>query len=386
MSHLCKKNSRIPFSKPYISEQGTVYVNQVLSGKKENFTENFYTALCEEKIAQLIQTNKVLLTNSCTSALEMSAILANIKPHDEIIMPAFTFPSTANAFVLQGATPVFVDIREDTLNIDEKLIEAAITPQTKAIVSVHYAGIACEISAIKDIADKNKLLLIEDAAQAMSSSYQERLLGQWGDFAAFSFHHTKNITSSSGGCLCINNEFYNEKADIVYYNGTDRVNFSKGKVAQYSWVGRGSAYKPSELIAALLLSQLEELDIITADRLACWHRYHAAFAAEEKKGLIRRPVVPKSCQHNAHIYYLLLPQEEARNYFIHQLSQQGIEAAFHFIPLHRSEAGKQFSKVHGSMEHTENLSRRLVRLPLWFGIAPYLEDIISTVLSVLNTL
>ncbi len=345
-----------------------------------------YTHLSQQYLQRLIHSNKVLLTNSCTSALEMAAILADIQPGDEIIMPSFTFPSTANAFVLRGGVPVFVDIREDTLNMDERLIEKAITPKTKAIVPVHYAGVACDMETIGSLAKAYNLTVIEDAAQSVMSAYQGKPVGSQGDLSAFSFHYTKNITSGFGGCLCINNDIYSERADIVFEKGTNRKAFFQGKVDQYTWVDVGSSYQLSELMAAVLFAQLEKMEEITASRMMVWNRYHRAFEAEALKTWVRRPMIPSDCVHNAHIYYLLLPGKDYRDRFIDVLSKKGIDVRFHFMPLHNSPAGIRYSRSSDSMENTQALSQRLVRLPLWFGIDPYIDDIISTISHTLRTI
>jgi dTDP-4-amino-4,6-dideoxygalactose transaminase len=310
-----------------------------------------------------------LLTHSCTAALEMAAILADIQPGDEVIMPSYTFVSTANAFVLRGGIPVFVDIRPDTLNIDETKIEAAITTRTKAIVPVHYAGVGCEMDVIMDIAHRHDLLVIEDAAQGIMSTYNGRALGSIGHLAALSFHETKNIISGEGGALLINDERFVERAEIIREKGTNRSKFFRGQVDKYTWMDIGSSYLPGEIIAAFLWAQMEEADSITQKRLNIWQHYHEALAPLELAGMLRRPIIPESCQQNAHMYYILLNSLEKRSALIGKLKEQGVYAVFHYVPLHSSPAGERYGRVHGSMAITQDMSDRLVRLPLWIGLS-----------------
>jgi len=309
-----------------------------------------------------------LLTHSCTAALDMAAMLADIQPGDEVIMPSYTFVSTANAFVLRGGVPVFVDIRPDTLNIDETLIEAAITPRTKAIVPVHYAGVACEMDTIMNIAKRHDLLVIEDAAQAVMSTYKNEHLGTIGHLGAYSFHETKNIISGEGGALLVNDTRFAERAEIIREKGTNRSQFFRGQIDKYTWVDIGSSYLPGEVIAAFLWAQMEEAPSITQRRLDIWHRYHEAFSPLEKVGKLRRPIIPDDCQHNAHMYYILLENLEQRTRVIARLKEQGVNAVFHYVPLHNSPAGKRYGRTVGEMQHTDNLSDRLLRLPLWVGM------------------
>jgi dTDP-4-amino-4,6-dideoxygalactose transaminase len=311
----------------------------------------------------------------------MAAILAEIQPGDEVIMPSYTFVSTANAFVLRGAVPVFVDIRPDTLNIDETLIEAAITDKTRAIVPVHYAGVGCAMDAIMDIAARYKLLVIEDAAQGIMSSHKGRPLGGIGHLAALSFHETKNIISGEGGALLVNDPELAERAEIIREKGTNRSQFFRGQVDKYTWVDIGSSYLPSELIAAFLWAQMEEADAITQRRLDIWHAYHAALADLEQRGKVRRPRVPDDCMHNAHMYQLLLPSLEKRTAFIQTLKSHGINSVFHYVPLHSAPAGRQFGRSVGDMRHTQELSDRLVRLPLWVGLEEQQNAVIGMVIK-----
>jgi dTDP-4-amino-4,6-dideoxygalactose transaminase len=325
---------------------------------------------------------KALLTPSCTQALEMAAILIDIKPGDEVIMPSYTFVSTANAFALRGAKVVFVDIRPDTMNIDEALIEAAITPRTKAIVPVHYAGVACEMVAINEIADRHGLFVIEDAAQGMMATYRGKPLGTLGHMAAYSFHETKNFTSGGeAGLLILNDERFIHRAEIIREKGTDRSRFFRGEVDKYTWQEVGSSFLPGELIAAFLWAQLEEAQSITNERLAIWQRYHELLAPFEQKGLLRRPIVPSDCQHNAHMYYVLLAPEIDRQKVLSELKKNDIYSVFHYVPLHSSPAGQHYGRAHGELEVTVRQSERLVRLPLWVGLSPAQQDRIVEVLS-----
>jgi dTDP-4-amino-4,6-dideoxygalactose transaminase len=357
----------IPFNKPYMTGRELWYIAQAhtnghLSGDGQ------FTKQCHEWLEAHTGTHKALLTHSCTAALEMAAILADIQTGDEIIMPSYTFVSTANAFVLRGGVPVFVDIRPDTLNIDETLIEAAITPRTKAIVPVHYAGVACEMSVIMDIAQRHNLLVIEDAAQAVMSTYKGKPLGTFGHFGAYSFHETKNIISGEGGALLINDARFAERAEVIREKGTNRSQFFRGQVDKYTWVDLGSSYLPGEVIAAFLWAQMQEAEKITASRLAIWNTYHAAFEELELSGRIRRPNIPAGCEHNAHMYYLLMRDLEDRTRFIDAMKSQGVNCVFHYVPLHSSPKGLICSRAAGVLPVTVDLADRLIRLPLWVGL------------------
>ena len=309
----------------------------------------------------------------------MAAILANIGPGDEVIMPSYTFVSTANAFVMRGASPVFVDIRPDTLNLDETKIEAAITRKTRAIVPVHYAGVACEMDAIMEIANRHNLIVIEDAAQGIESSYKGRALGSIGHLATLSFHETKNIISGEGGALLINSPGMCERAEIIREKGTNRSAFFRGQTDKYTWVDFGSSYLPSELVAAFLWAQMEESKNITSRRMKIWNEYHAGFESLEQQGKIRRPITPSNCMHNAHMYYLLLPDLESRTAFISQLDAEDINAVFHYVPLHSSPMGRKTGRADTDLPCTDELSDRLVRLPLWLGVEEELPAIIRKV-------
>jgi dTDP-4-amino-4,6-dideoxygalactose transaminase len=359
----------------YISQ---AHANGHLAGDGE------FTRRCNAWLENRVGCNKALLTHSCTAALEMTAILADLQPGDEVIMPSFTFVSTANAFVLRGAVPVFVDIRPDTLNIDEARIEEAITDKTRAIVVVHYAGVACEMDTIMEIAGRHGLLVIEDDAQGMGSSYKGRPLGSIGHLAAVSFHETKNIISGEGGALLVNASRFSERAEMIREKGTKRSQFFRGMVDKYTWVDVGSSYLPSELIAAFLWAQMEEADVITQRRLDIWNTYHQWFASLEEQGKIRRPVIPPDCKHNAHMYYLLLPDLEQRTTFIEALKVQGIGAVFHYIPLHDSPMGMKHGRTSGDLKNTQELSERLVRLPLWLGMEGELVDVIRQIVVALS--
>ena len=372
----------IPFNKPYMTGRELGYIAQAhadghLSG------DGSFTKRCSDWLEERISARKALLTHSCTAALEMAAILSAIQPGDEVIMPSYTFVSTANAFVLRGAVPVFVDIRPDTLNIDETLIEGAMTDRTRAIVPVHYAGVACEMDAIMAIAGKHDLLVIEDAAQAITASYKGRPLGSIGQMATLSFHETKNIISGEGGALLVNEPRLATRAEIIREKGTNRSRFFRGEVDKYTWVDIGSSYLPGEIIAAFLWAQMEEADSITPRRLAMWDTYHQRFAEAEAAGRVRRPVVPAHCTHNAHMYYLLLPDPGRRTAFIDRLRRLGIHTVFHYIPLHSSPAGQRFGRTHGDLRVTTAMSERLVRLPLWIGLAEHQEEVIQHVLTAL---
>jgi dTDP-4-amino-4,6-dideoxygalactose transaminase len=366
----------IPFNRPYLVGHELDYITQAhangqLSG------DGAFTRKCHTWLEQRTGTRKALLTHSCTAALEMAAILLDLKSGDEVIMPSFTFVSTANAFVLRGAKPVFVDIRPDTLNIDEALIEKAITKHTRAICVVHYAGVACEMDAIMAIAARHGLKVIEDAAQGILSTYKGRTLGSIGDMAALSFHETKNVISGEGGALLINDPSLVERAEIIREKGTNRSKFFRGQVDKYTWVDIGSSYLPSELIAAFLLAQLECADSITQRRLAIWGRYHAWAESLDAAGLLRRPIVPADCTHNAHMYYLLLNSLDERTYFIESMKAADIGTVFHYIPLHSSPAGRQYGRPSGELPHTNSASERLVRLPLWIGLDQHQDRIME---------
>lgn len=369
---------QVPFNKPYMTGKELWYISQA-HAKGHLAGDGNYTKLCSGWLEARTGCKRALLTHSCTGALEMAAILADFQPGDEVIMPSYTFVSTANAFVLRGGVPVFVDIRPDTLNIDETKIEAAITPRTKAIVPVHYAGVACEMDTIMEIALRHSLLVIEDAAQGVMASYKGRPLGSIGHMAAFSFHETKNIISGEGGALMINDARFVERAEIIREKGTNRSQFFRGQVDKYTWTDFGSSYLPSELISAFLWAQIDEAETITQRRMGIWDAYHQALEPTETAGRIRRPMIPMGCLHNAHMYYLLLPDLERRTALISQLKEAGIGAVFHYVPLHSSPFGKTVARSHGDMSITDDLSDRLVRLPLWIGLEERQAEVIQKI-------
>jgi dTDP-4-amino-4,6-dideoxygalactose transaminase len=361
-------NNKIPFNKPYMTGKELDYIAEAKFGNMLA-GDGLFTKRCHQWLIQQSGCSRALLTHSCTGALEMAALLLDIQPGDEVIMPSFTFVSTANAFVLRGGVPVFVDIREDTLNLDECLIEAAITPRTRAIVPVHYAGIACEMDAIMAIAHRHGLRVVEDAAQGIMSSYKGRALGSIGDFGAYSFHETKNLISGEGGALLVNDFEFALRAEIIREKGTDRSRFFRGEVDKYTWQEVGSSFLPGELIAAFLWAQLEEAEWITNNRLASWTRYHELLEPLEARGILRRPVIQEGCQHNAHMYYVLLASRLDRQRILEELKRGGIYSVFHYVPLHSSPAGLRYGRVHGALEVTNRQAERLVRLPLWVGLS-----------------
>ena len=373
----------IPFNRPYMTGDELRYIAQAhadghLAGDGQ------FTRQCSEWLERQIGCRKALLTHSCTAALEMAAILADVGPGDEVIMPSYTFVSTANAFVLRGATPVFVDVRPDTLNIDESKIEAAVTPRTKVIVPVHYAGVGCEMDSIMDIAERHGLIVIEDAAQGMMSTYKGRPLGGIGHMATLSFHETKNIISGEGGALLVNDARFCDRAEIIREKGTNRSQFFRGQVDKYTWVDMGSSYLPSEIVAAFLWAQIGKGVDITRRRLAIWDTYHEHLAACGRAGAIRLPVVPPECGHNAHMYYVLLPNLSARTVFIDRLKSRGVYAVFHYVPLHSSPFGRSAGKAAGELPVTDDVSERLVRLPLWLGLEEQQREVIGRVIEAIG--
>lgn len=358
---------KIPFNKPHLTHKEMGYISHAHSlGQLAG--DGFYTKKCHVWIEDNLHAKKCLLTHSCSAALEVIAILSRVKRGDEVIMPSFTFVTTANAFVMRGAVPVFVDVREDTLNIDERLIENAITSKTKAIVAVHYAGISCEMDTINKIAKKHNLLVLEDAAQGFLSQYKGRYLGTLGDIGAISFHETKNIISGEGGALIVNNKKFIERAEIIREKGTDRSKFMKGEVDKYTWVDIGSSYLPGEIIAAFLYAQLEMACKITKRRMGIWNKYHKKLENLEKNGLIKRPFIPSYVQYNGHLYYVITENLQVRNKLISFLKKRGILAPFHYVPLHSSPAGKRYTRFVGTMEVTDKITNTLIRLPLFYDI------------------
>lgn len=373
----------IPFNKPYLTGKELHYITDA-HARGQLAGDGYFTKKCNAWLEEKTGCHKALLTHSCTAALEMAAILADIRPGDEVIMPSYTFVSTANAFVLRGGVPVFVDIREDTLNIDERLIEAAITPRTKAIVPVHYAGVACEMDTIMAIARNHNLLVIEDAAQGVMATYKGRPLGSIGDLGCYSFHETKNIISGEGGALLINNPAFADRAEIIREKGTNRSQFFRGQVDKYTWVDIGSSYLPGELIAAFLWAQMEEAESITDKRLEIWDHYHQAFKALEALGRLRRPIVPEDCGHNAHMYYLLLRDLDDRSRFISMMRDKGIWCVFHYVPLHSSSFSSGHCGAYSILPITTTLSERLIRLPFWLYLNQSIDFVVESSASALS--
>lgn len=374
----------VPFNRTFVSGRELDYLAEAIhSGKIGG--DGPFTARCNSWLKEQTGCGKALLTHSCTAALEMAALLCDIQPGDEVIMPSFTFVSTANAFVLRGGVPVFVDVRPDTLNLDESLIEAAITPRTKAIVPVHYAGVGCEMDAIMSIADRHGLFVVEDAAQGLMASYNGRALGSIGHLGCLSFHETKNIVSGEGGALLINDPRFEKRAEIIREKGTNRSQFLRGEIDKYTWTDVGSSYLPSDLIAAFLWAQFEQAEAITARRLSLWNRYHERFADIAAREGVRLPALPRSCAHNAHMYYLLLPDLVARSMFIERLKQRGVQSVFHYVPLHSAPFGQSAGRPSGPLAVTDDVAARLVRLPLWVGLEDQQDAVIQSVIELLGS-
>jgi dTDP-4-amino-4,6-dideoxygalactose transaminase len=358
---------KIDFNKPFIVGKELFNIAQAVITYAHLAGDGHYTRLCQAWLEQHLACQKALLTHSCTAALEMAAILCDIAPGDEIIMPSYTFVSTANAFVLRGGVPVFVDIRPDTLNMDETLIEAAITSRTRAIVPVHYAGAPCAMDEIMDIATRYRLFVIEDAAQALLSTYKGKCLGVIGDFGAISFHETKNIISGEGGALMINREQYIERSEIIWEKGTNRKQFFRGEVDKYNWVDIGSSFLPGELTAAFLHAQLEQAPQINAKRRHIFQCYYQGLLPLADQNYIRLPIIdPEIGEHNGHLFYIIVKTPDERTRLIQFLKNQSIHTIFHYIPLHSSPAGRKYGKTTGDMKHTDDISERLIRLPLYY--------------------
>lgn len=375
---------KIPFNKPFMTGKELFYIaeahfNGMLAG------DGPFTKKCHAWLEEKTGAKKALLTHSCTAALEMAAILADIQPGDEVIMPSYTFVSTANAFAMRGGVPVFVDIRPDTLNIDESKIEAAITAKTKAIVPVHYAGVGCEMDTIMEIANRHQLLVIEDAAQGVFANYKGKTLGTIGHMGCYSFHETKNVIAGEGGALLINDVRFAERAEIIREKGTNRSQFFRGEVDKYTWVDLGSSYLPGEVIAAFLWAQLEDATSITEHRLDIWEKYHQGLHALERQGSLRRPIIPKECNHNAHMYYVILESLEIRNMLISKMKSHDIHPVFHYVPLHSSPAGMKYARTSGIMQVTDDVSNRLLRLPMWTGLAPQVDHVLSVIFDAILT-
>ncbi len=357
----------IPFNEPVYVQRGIGCITEAILKYKRLNGDGEFTKQCTRWFEDRYH-KKVLFTTSCTHALEMAALLCDIRPGDEVIMPSFTFVSTADAFVLRGAKIKFVDIRPDTMNINEQLIEAAVTEKTRAIVPVHYAGVSCEMDTILDVAKRKKLYVIEDAAQGMMSSYKGKALGTMGDFGTYSFHETKNYTMGEGGLIFINRENYVHTAEIIREKGTNRSQYFRGEIDKYSWVEKGSSYLPSELNMAYLLPQLEIAEEINRKRLKLWNLYYEQLRELEQEHRIELPYIPKECIHNAHIFYIKAKNLEERTELISYLNQNGIKAVFHYVPLHTSAAGKKFGQFVGTDEYTTSESDRLLRLPMFYAL------------------
>ncbi len=374
----------IPFNKPYLTSKEISYIQKASElGKLSG--DGHYTNLSSKWLEENLLCKKVLLTHSCTAALEMAAILANLETGDEVIMPSYTFVSTANAFVLRGAVPVFIDIKEDSLNLDERLIEDSITEKTKAIVPVHYAGVPCEMDTILEIAKRKNLFVIEDTAQAIFSKYKGKFAGTLGDFGTLSFHETKNIISGEGGALMINNPSFAERAEIIREKGTNRSKFFRGQTDKYTWVDIGSSYLPSEIIAAFLYAQLEDSQEIQNKRNALWNNYHKDLLELEDNGYITRPKHIEDIEHNSHMYYILLKSLSERQELIEFLKKRGILSVFHYIPLHSSPAGKKYGRYKNELPTTDRISDTLLRLPLYYELSfEEQSKVISFILEFFN--
>ncbi|MGZ4314684.1 MAG: dTDP-4-amino-4,6-dideoxygalactose transaminase [Gaiellaceae bacterium] len=362
-----KSDDHIPFNRSQVVGTEQAYIAEAIA-RGQLAAGGPFTERCARWLEAAAGSQKALIVHSATAALEMAALLLEIEPGDEVLMPSFTFVSSANAVVLRGGTPVFVDIRADTLNLDESLLEAAITPRTKAIMPVHYAGVPCEMDVICELAAQHGLMVVEDAAQALGSTYRGRPAGGFGQLAAVSFHETKNVTSAEGGALLVNDERLVQRAEVIRDKGTDRSRFFRGEVDRYSWVDLGSSYGLSELNAAFLWAQLEAAAELNQDRMRTWALYHDALEPFERAGLLRRPLSPEHVEHNGHIYYVLLDGAQQQQRALTALNDAGVNAVFHYVPLHSSEAGQRYGRAEGSLATTEDVARRLIRLPLWSGM------------------
>jgi dTDP-4-amino-4,6-dideoxygalactose transaminase len=359
---------KIPFNRPYATGDEFGYIQEAIDNLHLSGNGPF-TERCSRWMQEHLGCERALLTFSCTSALEMAMLLAGIGPGDEVVVPSFTFPTTAGAVALRGAVPVFVDIREDTLNLDERLVEAAVTSRTRALLPVHYAGVACSLDALAAICARHGLAMVEDAAQGFSATYRDRPLGTIGDLGALSFHETKNLICGEGGALLVNRADWVERAEVLQEKGTNRSQFLRGQVDKYTWVDLGSSFLTSEINAAFLWAQIQHAEKILARRMAIWSVYHERMAPLEEAGLLRRPVIPAECSHNAHMYYLLLGDRARRDRLIEALAAQNIHALFHYVPLHSSVAGRRYGRVAGELPVTDRTSDTLVRLPLWFEMS-----------------
>tara|TARA_B100000886_G_scaffold338880_1_gene302771 strand:- start:50 stop:1195 length:1146 start_codon:yes stop_codon:yes gene_type:complete len=375
---------KIPFNKPYVTDNEFKYLKEAYE-KRQLAGDGYFTNKCHLWLEQRTGCHKALLTHSCTAALEMAALLLDIKEGDEVIMPSYTFVSTANAFALRGGVPIFVEIRKDNLNINEEMIESAITEKTKAIVPVHYAGNSCEIERIIDIAKRYNLFVVEDAAQGVMSEYKGKALGTFGDIGCLSFHETKNIISGEGGAILINNKKFVKRAEYIREKGTNRSQFSRGEISKYTWIDIGSSYLPGELVAAFLWAQMQSSNSITNKRIKIWNQYHKILEKFEEKNLLIRPTISPDCKHNAHMYYIILNNENIRNKFIKYMNELQIGCVFHYIPLHSSPFYKKNYK-NQNLPITSNLASRIVRLPLWPGLEKDLEFVIESFIKFFNNI
>ncbi len=377
---MSKGDIKIPFNKLYLGGKELEYIEENI--KSGNIIGNGeYTRKCEDLLEKTFNANRVLLTNSCTDALEMASLLIGLGPGDKVIVPSYTFVSTVNAFVLCGAKPIFVDIREDTLNMDEAKIEEKITDKTRAIFPVHYAGVACKMDTIMDIAERYNLFVVEDAAQGVNAKYNARYLGTLGDLGTYSFHGTKNYTCGEGGAILINNGDFVERAEIIREKGTNRSKFLRGEIDKYTWIDIGSSYLLSDILAAFLYAQLENLEEIKKKRKEIFDFYYESLKKLEEAGKLRLPIIPRNCENNYHLFYVLLPSEEKRNSLIDKLKRAGIQAVFHYIPLHTSPMGARFGYREGDLPITESISGRLLRLPFYTGLTKEEQESIITALK-----
>ncbi len=377
---MSKGDIKIPFNKPYLGGKELEYMEENI--KNGNIIGNGeYTRKCENLLEKAFNANRVLLTNSCTDALEMASLLIGLGPGDKVIVPSYTFVSTVNAFILCGAKPIFVDIREDTLNMDEAQIEERITDETRAIFPVHYAGVACKMDTIMDIAERYNLFVVEDAAQGVNAKYNERYLGTLGDLGTYSFHGTKNYTCGEGGAILINNGDFVERAEIIREKGTNRSKFLRGEIDKYTWIDIGSSYLLSDILAAFLYAQLENLEEIKKKRKEIFDFYYENLKKLEETGKLRLPIIPRNCENNYHLFYVLLPSEEKRNSLIDKLKKAGIQAVFHYIPLHTSPMGAKFGYREGDLPITESISGRLLRLPFYTDLTKEEQEFTITTLK-----
>jgi len=376
---------RIPFNRPHVVGEEFAYIQEAISQGKLS-GNGVFADRCARWLERRTGASRAFMTPSCTAALEMSATLAGIEPGDEVIMPSFTFVSTANAFVGRGGVPVFVDVRPDTLSVSAAAVEAAVTPRTKAVVVVHYAGVGCEMDEIMAVARTHGLLVIEDAAHALLARYRGRELGGIAQLGTLSFHETKNIHCGEGGALLVNDPALVQRAEIVQEKGTNRARFFRGEVDKYTWVDTGSSHLTSEVATAFLWAQLERAEELTSGRLAIWEAYHEAFEPLEAEGLARRPVIPDEADHNGHMYHLLLPEAELQMPVIEALKRDGVHAVFHYVPLHSSPAGRRYGRANGELTVTDDVSARIVRLPLWYGLTDdEVERVIRGVVNAVTT-